>query len=614
VRLTLSIPIVTLAVLVCACSGNGGSDGGSTGGTKTSSKNNSSSSTSGGSGNTVGETCDAEEHCQAGLMCETEIPLGYCTAACDPSTPGTCPADSTCIEALPGQFACGLACTVAAGCSRGGFSCDPTCLVCIPTITVGNISCPPSFAGTGNHLPDGGACGSLPTATGDLTWSGSVDISGSAATVAEFEGSGVAVAGDAGLIVVTYMEIGDAGQTTQIGVSVSNDDGQTFAVEPPLTATPVGSPADTAVEDPSVAVDPFDQLYLAWAGYYPAAGSVPQGHLWVTTSHDGVTWTSPHDILDVTNIPTVANGGGGIDKPVIAVGPAATDFMPYVVFCDFDGQFGLTGFYGIDLITGQQGGDSWNDSLEVDDLKRGAFRDLPSISFDSTGNAYVVWVETTDVNQIVPDQATGSSIVGSTFASIWSEKVAFVAGGAIPEPANFQVSPSGESVVLDVPKVVAEPDDSQLFVAYTTSTGTPNVTNIEVASSLVGDGSGWNSPVVVNQGLSDAANCSTNYHPALFLDSSGSLWVTWESNINGNGSVFYSVATEPQSLSFSPPAQLSDQPFLFNTQLGIPSSLGGYQALFGNNGELFSLWSGAPNATPGLFPPSHVFLQQAALP
>ena len=163
------------------------------------------------------------------------------------------------------------------------------------------------------------------------------------------------------------------------------------------------------------------------------------------------------------------------------------------------------------------------------------------------------------------------------------------------------------------PRSSPRPTPRKLYVAYTTSTGTPNVTNIEVTSSLDSDGSGWNPPAVINQGLSDAANCSTNYHPALYLDPSGELWVSWESNIDGAGSVFYSVATVPQSLNFSPPAKLSDQPFLFNTYINIPSSLGGYQALFGNNGEIFSLWSAAPNE-PGLFPPSHLFMQKATLP
>jgi hypothetical protein len=519
---------------------------------------------------------------------------------------------------LPGQFACGLSCTVAAGCSRNGLSCDPTCLVCIPTETVGNISCPPNFAGSGGHLTDGGACGSAPTAAGSLTWGASVDTSESAATASEYEGAGLAVAGDAGLVVVAYMETDDAGPTDQIGVSVSNDDGKTFKVEPPEIGIPETGPSDTVAYDPSLAVDPFGQMYLSWGGYYQAAGNVPQGHLWVATSHDGVTWSLAHDILGTSDIPTVASGGGGVDKPVIAVSPAATDYLPYVAFGSFGGNYGGAGPYAIRLITGQQGGGFWNDSVEVDDslaTGRVDFRDLPSVAFDNTGNAYVAWVEAVGSNafaQIAEDQVTGSSIVGASNISVWISRVEFMLGGAVPGK-NFQVSAPADQVVIDVPKIVATPDGSELYVAYTTSTGTPNVTNIEVASSLVSDGSGWNPPVVVNKGLSDAADCSTNYHPALFLDATGSLWVTWESNLDGAGGVFYVVAQNPQSLSFSAPAKLSDQPFLFNTQINIPSSLGGYQALFGGNGELFSLWSGAPNE-PGLFPPSHLFVQKATLP
>jgi hypothetical protein len=256
--------------------------------------------------------------------------------------------------------------------------------------------------------------------------------------------------------------------------------------------------------------------------------------------------------------------------------------------------------------------------VEVDDspsTQRNAWRDLPAIDFDASGNAYVAWVEYNGAQGeqiVVDDQVVGAEIVGYSGASIWFSLVQYQLGGAVPGK-NVQVSVPDDNVVLDVPKIVAAPDGSTLYAVYTasSSSGAPNVTNILLATST-DQGTNWTvSAIPVNAGLSDAADCSTNFHPAAFLDSQNRLWVSWLSNIDGAGSVLYAVSSD-QGVTFSTPAPVSDQPFSFNTQLGIPSSLGGYQSLFGGNGQLFSVWAGAPT-TAGGFPPSHVFLQAASL-
>ncbi|MHB8417588.1 MAG: sialidase family protein [Myxococcales bacterium] len=595
-KLAAGLALALGCALAC-CTKAGGPDGGTTGGT-TGRRPSGGSTGSGGScdagSGTLGAACVSDCDCAAGLGCITQVPNGYCSAACSVTT--ACPlSDGTCVEPLPGQFACGLSCKSDSDCTRADipFVCDPTCQVCVPSFTKGQVSCAPHFAGAGGN--DAGApCGTLPDA-GALAWSASVAASESAGSLSEAEGA--LATDDAGTIVVGFMVNPgeDAGATNALGVALSHDDGATFTVLPPIAGP------DSQAFDPSLAVASNGTFYCAFAGLYVDSAGATNGHVYLMTSDGGSTWSAPVSISSPQDIPS----GGGIDKPFVAVNPATQ--APNTVFCSFTGTYDKANSgYGIRLVAGTTPSTSQPD-IDLYAGSRGALRDLPSIAFDAKGNGYAVWAETTDQNQVVEDQITGTEIAGTDAGSIWFAYVYLDPSSQqpVPPPMDFQVSAPTDQVVFDVPRVAVAPDGSVVYAVYVV--GNANATDIAVAVGT-GAGSSWTPPVIVN----DDPGCATHFHPAVYLDASGALWVTWVSNRDGDGRVYYAVSTDGAQ-KFSASAPVSDQPFYFTTLDATPAWLGGYQSLLFGNGELYSLWSGAVGGTSPQSP-SHVYFQKAALP
>ncbi len=605
-RGALALTLLTLGA--CCCSnGNGGtggqtSGGGTSGGTSgrhTSGGSGSASSGSGGS-EKLGAGCTAQATCQAGLTCLDQLPGGYCTEACGPGQPCSGAAQGgVCIEALPNQFACGLACSVDADCGRSGYACDPTCGVCVPTLAVGQITCPGAdggFPGEGGRKADGSPCGTLPADGGLAAFSASVNVSGGSATFAEEEPT-LAVS-DGGRIVIGFMTVaGDGGATNQLGVA-SSPDGKSFTLDAPIVGP------DPLAFDPSVAVDSKGTFYYAFAGFN-GGGNAPTGHAFLMSSGDGANWSSPVAINSPADMFYAGQSGGGIDKPFVAVNPATGS--PNTVFTSFAGSYGAAGPYEIRIVAGMDAGGSFQDpALDIDSAPpRAAGRDLPSLAFDQTGNGYAVWVETQDPNQFAFDQVEGTQLTGTAQSQIFSAFVSLYRGGPLPPVSNVQLSAAGDDVVFDGPRVAASPDGTAVYAVYVV--GSTNATDIKLAKSTTFAAT-WGTPVLVN----DDPGCATHYHPTVARDASCNVWVSWVSNRDGTGRVYYAESTNGGA-NFSPSAVLSDQPFYFTTLFGVPAWIGGYQSLAFAGGSLYSAWSGAVGGT-DLNSPAHVFFLSAAVP
>ncbi len=568
-----------------ASSSSSGGTSGASGGPGTGGDGGSASG-GGAGGQPLGSACGAGD-CAAGLTCLTAVPGGYCTAACGAAAP--CPAGGACVEVLPGQSACGRSCASDVDCARGGFSCDPACRVCIPSLTVGQIACGSSPAvGLGGHRPDGGACGALPVDAGPLAFGPPIEVSGGPLSASEAEG--VLAAGDAG-IVVAFMAAPADGGASRIGTAVSTDRGATFEV-----GTALAGGEDEIAFDPSLAVDGSGRFYLAWAG---VTGS--GAHLWVESSAGGVAWSTPVNALSPGDVDP---GGGAIDKPSLAVSPA--DGRPYVAFGEFSGEFGGAGPYQIRLVGGAAGAASFSPGAEVDNGGRAAFRDLPSLAFDDSGFAYLTWVESTDLAAVLEDQASGTTLAGGTAESIWfALLLPGPQGVSPPKEPNVEVSGAADRVVVDRPALAVSPDGANLYVVYVV--GGDDATDIVVAASE-DEGATWGSAVPVNADR----GCATHFHPAAFLDGGGRLFVSWVDNRDGTGHVFYAVS-EDGARTFGPAALVSPSPFVFDTLDGVPAWLGGYQTLAGAGGRLFSLFT-APTGGAGVETAAHVYLAAAPLP
>jgi MYXO-CTERM domain-containing protein len=66
----------------------------------------------------IGATCDDQRPCNAGNVC-APMPLGYCTAGCDPAAAGACPMGTHC-GAVDGQTICVRDGKGGSGCAMSG--------------------------------------------------------------------------------------------------------------------------------------------------------------------------------------------------------------------------------------------------------------------------------------------------------------------------------------------------------------------------------------------------------------------------------------------------------------------------------------------------------------
>jgi hypothetical protein len=436
----------------------------------------------------------------------------------------------------------------------------------------------------------------LPSGAGSVTWSASVEVSGGPLTYAEAEGA-LSSDGDQHLV-TAYMPIPDAGGSDAgspfnwLGISTSSNDGTTFTAQ-----TPIISATDYQLYDPSLVNDGMGNTYLAYAGLDLAGTG---GELYVLTStNNGSSWGS-----SVNALPT---GFDPIDKPFMVLSPV--NELPAIVFADISGSFGASS--RISMVTSPTA-DQFVNPVALDDGDVAAFRDLATLAFDGNDYGYAAWIEVQSAGQStsIEDQATGTTIAGSGANFVRFTAFPVSATGIGTHTPNTQVSANGEAVVVDAVRLAVAPDSSEIYAAYVVASAS-NVTDIRVAASS-NQGMTWGTPVTVD----DDPGCATHFHPAIFLDSSGTVWVSWVDNRDGNGHVFYASSTD-NGMTFSANAVLSDTPFNFTTlinsaQADVPGWLGGYQFLGGNSTELYSLWT-ADIGSNGASNPAHLYFSKAQL-
>jgi len=592
-RLSCLLASTLSLAAACTTSGNSGTTGSiqrrPTGG-----------STTGSVGSSLGEGCASDADCGGGLTCFTNVPGGYCSSNCD--TDANCPAGASCVVPLPGAQICVSSCQSVNDCTRAGYACDTDCSVCVPDGTQTLVSCAGHQAGGGGHLPDGGACGASLGDGGFVSWSAAVEVSANPLTSSEAQG--VLLVGGGTSLTSAFMVVpADAGSPPPenwIGLATSPDDGAGFTSQAPIADEP-----GTISGDPSLAMDSSGNQYLAYFGYDPSRGGI--AHLWVATQGDG-GWSSPQDVLGPGDL---ADAGGGIDWPFLAVNPVTR--QPLIVFADFAGLFGGFGPYRIKLIAGQPGGTSFLPSVDVDDGTRLAFRDLPSMAFDQTGMLYLAWVEASDPTTVAEDQATGVDLTGSTTNAVYFTTATVRDGGAVTvAPSNRLVSgDAGESIVVDSAHLAVEPDGTGVFVTYVVA-ASGGGTDIELAVSH-NQGFTWPVHTVVD----DQPGCATHFHPSPFLDIKNRLWVSWVDNRDGAGNVYCAFSSN-SGVSFSPSQRVSSQPFFFTTLIpssygGVPAWLGGSQMMTGSGTQLYATWTGAEGGTSNNSP-AHVYFAKAPLP
>lgn len=83
------------------------------------------------SATSVGGGCGSSGDCAGGLcLTSADFPSGYCSQACTPATPSSCPSGSVCIDDASGAPAdagitgvCYQSCTTTADCGRTGYAC-----------------------------------------------------------------------------------------------------------------------------------------------------------------------------------------------------------------------------------------------------------------------------------------------------------------------------------------------------------------------------------------------------------------------------------------------------------------------------------------------------------
>jgi hypothetical protein len=589
--------LASTLTLAAACSTSG-----TTGTTGTIQRRPDGGSTTGSVGSSLGYECAADPDCGGGLTCFTNVPGGYCSTNC--STDADCPAGGNCVEPLPGEQICVSSCHLVNDCVRAGYGCDTDCSVCVPNGTQTLVSCAGHEAGGGGRLPDGGVCGASLGDGGFASWSAAVEVSANPLTGSEAQGA-LLVGGSASLTTAFMVVPGDAGSPPPqnwIGLAMSLDDGAGFTSQAPIAEEP-----GTIVGDPSLGADSSGNLYLAYFGYDPSRGGI--GHLWVSAAQAGGSWGSPQDVLGAADL---ADAGGGVDWPFLAVNPVTQ--QPLIVFSDFAGEFGGFGPYRIKLIAGQPGGTSFLPSVDVDDGTRLAFRDLPSMAFDQTGMLYLTWVEASDPTTVAEDQATGVELTGSTTNAIYFTTASGKDGGAVTvAPSNHLVAgaDAGGSIVVDSAHLAVAPDGTEVFVTYVVAAAGGG-TDIALAVSH-NQGFTWPIHTVVD----DQPGCATHFHPAPFLDIKNRLWVSWVDNRDGFGNVYCAISYN-SGVSFSASQLVSSEPFFFTTLIpssygSVPAWQGGSQVLSGSDTELYSMWTGAVGGTTNNSA-AHVYFAKAPLP
>jgi hypothetical protein len=305
--------------------------------------------------------------------------------------------------------------------------------------------------------------------------------------------------------------------------------------------------------DPWMARDRRGEMYTVWLAF--DGGRAPEKRMEIALSHssDGKTWSPPiaaHDPADCTD----DHGqpvDGCIDKPMIAIGPDATDPTHEAIYV----------FYYADR----------SDSLRVTHSRDGVHFSSPSVRVGSAayanarvgrdGTVRVVWTE--------------GRAAGKMGDPGWSVRYAESRDGGASFTRAATVSAPGQPIPFFFSNAAVDVDDARklLYVAY--PAGTPDGRwDIFLATSK-DRGASWS-----RTRINDDAPCANHMTPNLAVDrQTGRVHLIWIENRSGAGAVAYAWC-EAGGTSCSPNEAVSDLPFAaYGFARHSPKWLGEYGTL-----------------------------------
>jgi hypothetical protein len=470
---------------------------------------------------------------------------------------------------------------VGAACSRDDACKDNFCVVVEGTCAASSMIMGP---GKGGHHADGSACVSAPAfpTTCDalaLEWSEPIDVSKNAGSLAECD---AAIALDASGNILVAWANNTKPNTQHNGLAVSKDQGKSFG-----QMTAPASPTPGEQNDSELAVDGSGLYYYVWQGF--GTGFSGAQHVYVSTSSDAQMWSAP---LQVDTPADSMNGMIPLDFPKVAINPV--DQTPYFTYQVTSSAATIP----LRLVVGAKGGASVGTSIELDDGKRMAFRDLANGVFDASGSFYAAWLEAAGSGG-----STGQGLEsGDTGNAMYFTRIDRAAGGGLmPVGHDVQASAGGAAVSFGLPVVQVAADGSTVYLVY--EAGTNNAIDIYTVTSK-DRGMSWGAPTKVN----DDATCATHWHKSAALDDKGRLWVLWYDNRDGAGHVVYSVSDDAAK-TFRPNRLVTPRAFPFETFQYSVGWLGDYFGVAIQGGKIVAAWSDPHEGTQ-----AHINFAQATLP
>jgi hypothetical protein len=507
----------------------------------------------------IGDPCSSDGDCGPNQTCQTNYPGGYCEAPCDDTTP--CPSDATCITSQQGGAPhCLKSCTTSSEC-RAGYHCSQNRHVCVPSGGQNGGGVTPGTA-------DGGACVQPivnPPGTGAIFTANQQISKGLMGAECE-----LAVDAAHNRVVVSWIDVLASG-SSKIGVSISDDDGDTFSA-------PVLLPPDTSVikgseqSDPVVAVDPAGNFFVTWISYDQAGQSATNMNVVVAEAPVGQGFDTFYNVTPATEWTTVAD----LDKPWIAASP--TDGALYATWAR------LSNFAAdIRMSRSADSGQTWSPAVTISDTadRPNVERNLAQIVVGSDGKAYATWIE------------IGAQQFGATTNQVY---VQAIDSDATKLGKNVLVTGGADSPTFDDPSIAVS--GSNVYVGFISGTSSGNW-DVRVGASLDSAAS-FQPSVKVN----DDATCATHFHHQIVVDGAGNVHAIYYDNRYLVGNVFHQQsppAATGQNLAFSPVTFVNSATFPFTTSRADQNWLGDYLGLAVGANTLHALWTDPRLGTAQIF-------------
>jgi len=352
----------------------------------------------------------------------------------------------------------------------------------------------------------------------------------------------------------------------------------------PIAPLPLGTtnfddhPWLTSDDNPTSPPHTKDNLYTVWTRFYPdgffrstltglaAGGTVGGGDIFISRSNDfGQTWSTPLLITGTVQQPgnaqTGTTGTSFVQGPRVTVGPNGDVFVAYQIGTRIDMQ-----------------------------------RLVPSSSgngFRTIGTGTNIQMVDASGTPVPPSRPFGTGVVASVGQPFPTNQLftvnAFPMIEIGPDPCTVGVTPGCVVGRSNMYVAVANDPDG---VAVGTDGG-----NIRFVRSIDG-GVNWQTPQTLN---TDAVG-KTQFFPALSVDQSGNIGVSWYDAFNDPGNhnldVFGRASADGGS-SFGAVSRVTAAGF--NPDLGLPPtlSLGDHIGLAASQGNAFVLWTDTRVGVPG---------------